>query len=272
MANSDVIAKASIAVSVSAFFSGALIAIVAVSIFVWAPLEPQAKKCLETAKFTQTINTTTTYYGVTTTTQREEAVGQCGGQKSFYENDIPMLDTQMTVIVEGITLGIVVVSLFAGAMNLPPICSAIGKKKGNRCLEKCCGCISCFSTLIGFGLGIGCIVLPYMASAELDTAICSNPEFAFVVNAIKDNKDNFGEYCTETCLSVLIGFFDTLCGFKDKFMTIAGVSFLLAITAFTSFIVNAISCFMKSDNKEDQPQINAQVVPVQAVQVVQQKA
>ena len=82
MTNSDVIARASIAVSVSAFFSGALIAIVAVSIFVWVPLEPQAKKCLETAKFTQTINTTTTSFsGVTTTTQREEAVGQCGGQK-----------------------------------------------------------------------------------------------------------------------------------------------------------------------------------------------
>lgn len=111
-----------------------------------------------------------------------------------------------------------------------------------------------------------------MASAALDTQICANPEFAFVLDAIKENKDKLGEYCTEACISVLLGFFDTLCGFKDKFMTIAGVSFLLALTAFTSFIVNAISCCMKSKDKEDQPQINAQVVPVQAVQVVQQKA
>ena len=88
MANSDVIAKASIGVSVSAFFSGVLIAIVAASIFVWAPLKPQADKCLETGKFTKIINTTeTSWNGVTTTVQKAEVIGQCGAEKSFYDSD-----------------------------------------------------------------------------------------------------------------------------------------------------------------------------------------
>jgi hypothetical protein len=181
------------------------------------------------------------------------------------------MDFQMTRIVGLIQTGVVLVGLAAAVMNLPPICSAIGKKNGQRCLEKCCGCISCFSTLIGLALGVACIVLPYMATSMLDQHICA--KFAWILDMIEKHQENLGEYCIQECILVLLGFFKTLCGFKGKFMTIAGVSFLLVLTAFASFIVNAISCCMKSKDKdENAAPVQAQVVPVAVVQPMQDKA
>ena len=313
MANADVIAKASIGVSCAAFFSGCLIAIVAAASLTWSPLTPLADSCLAKGSFvsvhryehTHQSNvidhyanncTTDAYceknfghvwpdtdktiyetscinskcYKNSTDIHKSEMT-QCGAQQRFYSTDIPNMDFQMTRIVDLIQTGVVLVGLAAAVMNLPPICSAIGKKNGQRCLEKCCGCISCFSTLIGLALGVACIVLPYMATSMLDQHICA--KFGWILDEIEKHQENLGEYCIQECILVLLGFFKTLCGFKEKFMTIAGVSFLLVLTAFASFIVNAISCCMKSKNKdENAAPVQAQVVPVAAVQPVQDKA
>ena len=50
---------------------------------------------------------------------------QCGAEERFYFTDIPNMDTQMTIIVNYIQTGVVLVGLAAAVMNLPPICSAI---------------------------------------------------------------------------------------------------------------------------------------------------
>ena len=81
------------------------------------------------------------------------------------------------------------------------------KKNGQRCLEKCCGCISCFSTLIGLALGVACIVLPYMATSMLDQHICA--KFAWILDEIEKHQENLGEYCIQECILVLLGFFKT---------------------------------------------------------------
>ena len=309
MANADVIAKASIGVSCAAFFSGCLIAIVAAASLTWSELKPLADSCLAKGSFIRVDKSHSSYnidpftpcstdkfcedsHGakypdsahrtyeqmcknnrcwLNETNTQTYPMTQCGAEERFYFTDIPNMDTQMAIIVNYIQTGVVLVGLAAAVMNLPPICSAIGKKNGQRCLEKCCGCISCFSTLIGLALGVACIVLPYMATSMLDQHICA--KFGWILDEIEKHQENLGEYCIQECISVLLGFFKTLCGFKGKFMTIAGVSFLLVLTAFASFIVNAISCCMKSKDKDgNAAPVQAQIVPVAAVQPVQDKA
>ena len=47
-------------------------------------------------------------------------------------------------------------------------------RKGKRaCMErKCCGFIACFSTFIGFGCAVACVVIPLSAKVALDSNIC----------------------------------------------------------------------------------------------------
>lgn len=221
-------------VSMLAAGSGLLIAICGLTVVSWKSITPKANKCIETWP---PGNYTT----------------QCTFDRNMYNKRIPDLDKSATVAVSFIQAGIAAVGFSVAVMFLPPWCAAYAKKSGHQWREKCCGFIACFTTFIGFGCAVACVVIPFSAKATLDSNICGP-----ILPKMKKAKAVMGtletNFCTEDCIAAVTAFIESLCGLGNKFMIIAGIGFLTCILASFAFLANAISCCVTSKGGKVEPE------------------
>ena len=225
--------------SIATVLSGVLIAICALTVVVWTRITPKAEKCIETWPAD-----TTTSKGFTI---RHNITTQCSFHQSMYTDQIPELDDLANEVVQLIHLGVTAVGFGVAVLFLPPWCTACGKKTHNRCQENCCGCISCFSTALGFAAGAACVIIPYIAKTMLDQQICD--KWLPIMTEATVNINN--AWCTKECLAAITAFIESLCGMGEKFMTLAGVAFITCIAATFTFFVNCISCCVSSKAKAE---------------------
>jgi len=224
--------------SIATVLSGFLIAICALTVIVWTRITPKAEKCIETWPAD-----TTTVKGVKI---RHNITTQCSFDQSMYTDQIPELDDLANEVVQLIRLGVMAVGFGVAVLFLPAWCTACGKKTHNRCQENCCGCISCFSTALGFAAGAACVIIPYIAKTMLDQQICD--KWLPIMTEATVNINN--AWCTKECLAAITAFIESLCGMGEKFMTLAGVAFITCIAATFTFFVNCISCCVSSAEVE----------------------
>ena len=225
--------------SIATVLSGFLIAICALTVVVWTRITPKAEKCIETWPAD-----TTTSKGFKI---RHNITTQCSFQQSMYTDQIPELDDLANEVVQLIQLGVMAVGFGVAVLFLPPWCTACGKKTHNRCQENCCGCISCFSTALGFAAGAACVIIPYIAKTMLDQQICD--KWLPIMTEATVNINN--AWCTKECMAAITAFIESLCGMGEKFMTLAGVAFITCIAATFTFFVNCISCCVSSKAKAE---------------------
>ena len=230
--------------SIATVLSGLLIAICALTVVVWTRITPKAEKCIETWPAD-----TTTVKGVKI---RHNITKQCSFHQSMYADQIPELDDLANEVVQLIQLGVMAVGFGVAVLFLPPWCTACGKKTHNRCQENCCGCISCFSTALGFVAGAACVIIPYIAKTMLDQQICDKwLPIMTEAKVLAKNNDNMAWLCTAECMAAITAFIESLCGMGEKFMTLAGVAFITCIAATFTFFVNCISCCVSSKAKAE---------------------
>ena len=218
----------------SAAASGVLIAICGLTVVSWKSITPKAEKCIETWP---TGNFTT----------------QCTFERKMYVESIPKLDEAATSAVRLLQMGIAGVGFAVALMFLPPWLAACAKKRGHAWKEKCCGFIACFSTFIGFGCAVACVVIPLSAKVALDSNICG-PILPKMKKAKATMKALENSFCTVECLGAITAFIESLCGLGNKFLIVAIVGFLTCILATLAFLANAISCCVTSKAAKVQPE------------------
>ena len=219
--------------SLSAAASGVLIALVGLTLVSWTSIIPKADQCIETWPST---NITT----------------QCTFERKTYSEDIPKLDKAATGVVKFMQAAVAAVGFCVAVMFLPPLFAACAKKRGHVWREKCCGFIACFSTFIGFGCAVACVVIPFSAKLSMDAKICG-PMLPKMKKAKAAMSVLENDVCTVECIAAITAFIESLCGLGNKFLIVAIVGFLTSILATLAFLTNAISCCVTSKGAKVQP-------------------